>query len=120
MGWWNTISQYAGKIKNKGIEAVGKVKTGVMSAVGKVKHTIHDIRGFVDKVKKFAPIATDIVDTLSDFVPGVSVAKHAINRGLHVADKVGSYTDSVAKTVGGTESFIENPSAQSFRDIFGD
>lgn len=120
MGWFNRVKQYAGKVYNKGLETVGKVRTGALSAVGKVKHTIHDIQNFVDKVRKFAPIATDVVDELTDFIPGISNVKHGINTGLKYADKISGYAESALKTTNGTESFINNPSIGSFKELFAD
>lgn len=117
MSWFNRIKAGVGKIVSRGHNFAGKIRGAALGSVGKIKHTIHDVQNFIKKIKDFAPITTEIVDELSDFIPGAGVIKKGIGYGLRAADYASDVAESALKTANGTENFIKQPSFQSLKDV---
>ena len=115
--FFNRLSQLAGKVYSRGAHIAGKIKNNAIVTVGKVKNTLHDISSFIERVQKVAPLATEIVDELTEFIPGAHVAKKAIKYGVAGLNTIGGISKKAHSIASGTEDFINNPSHRTFAEL---
>lgn len=117
--FFSRISHLAGKIRSRGSHLAGKIRSNVGSTAGKIKNTIHDLRVFIDRVKKVAPIATEIIDDVSDLIPGARLLKKGVSYGVSALDTLSNVSQKANSVAAGTENFVNNPNLRSFRELVG-
>ncbi len=115
--FFSRISHLAGKIRQRGAHLAGKIRTSVGVNSGKIRNIIHDVQTFVNRVKRVAPLATTLLDDVSDIFPGVSALKKGVTYGVAALDTLSNVSQKANSVASGTESFVNNPNVRSFRDL---
>lgn len=112
------ISNFAKKVYSKGSNFASKVRDGFLHGASKIRHTIHDVKNFIDKVQKISPIATQIVDDVTNLIPGAQPIKKGLKFGLSAFDTISSLLPSVDEKIMKAENFARNPNVLGFKQLF--
>ena len=112
------FSNLAKKVYSKGSNFASKVRNNFLHGASKVRSTIHDVRSFIEKVQKIAPVATQIVDDVTNLIPGAAPIKQGLKYGLSAFDTISSLTGPAENKILKAESFARNPNVINFKQLF--
>jgi hypothetical protein len=112
------IPQLARKIHTKGTHLARKVRNSALVGARKARHFIHDAKVFVDKVNRAAPIVSEVVDELTDIVPGIGQAKGAIRLGISGFNTISSLLDRAEHKRQRAQDLAQNPSLANALRLF--
>ena len=114
-GFFNNLSK---KIYSSGNNFAKKVQSGFLTGTSKIRSVLHDVKGFVDKVNEVAPFASQIVDDVTNLIPGAQPIKQGLKYGLSAFNTISSFAGVADDKLNKASSFARNPNVRRFNRIF--